>query len=266
MSKEVKQRIGRNIRLLRESKGMTNEALAEELKISTSGLYSYESGRTEPNIEKVIAICKFFGIPTDAMLLGDFRNTDPASLLKIGKDRILFPISIDKEGKENVQLVSLKVRAGYTANYNDPEFISGLPSFQLPFLSKERTYRAFQIEGDSMNPIKHGSHIIAENVPNLRDIKDGNAYIIVTKDDGAVFKVVYNEAKKRKHLLLKSLNPSFKPYEVPLENVMEVWKFVNYFSSELPKPDFTRDEMFALANKVTESITEFRDELNTIKF
>ena len=67
------------------------------------------------------------------------------------------------------------------------------------------------------------------------EIKDGNAYIVLTNDDGPVFKVLYKSLKSKKSILLKSLNPFYQPYELQLEDVKEVWKFVNYISSELPE-------------------------------
>ena len=85
-----------------------------------------------------------------------------------------------------------------------------------------------------MMPIPDKSYIIGEYVQNLRTLQDGHAYIIVTLDEGVVFKVVYNQIKKHKKLLLRSLNPTYKPYEIEIEKVMEAWKFTNYFTSEIP--------------------------------
>ena len=44
-------------------------------------------------------------------------------------------------------------------------------------------------------------------------------------------------------LLLKSLNPLYEPYEVPMKEIVEVWKFVHYISNELPEPGLPRDEI-----------------------
>ena len=41
---------------------------------------------------------------------------------------------VDSKNRDNIELVPVKAKAGYTAGYNDPEFISSLPTFQLPFL------------------------------------------------------------------------------------------------------------------------------------
>jgi len=231
----VKMRLGRNIRYLREKKQMTIEALAEVLKISVQGVYSYERGRTEPSAGSIITICKLFDLSTDAFLLGDFAKTDPAAMMKMGKGKILFPITVDKEGNENIQVVSVKAKAGYTAGYNDPEYISSLPSFQLPFLSADKTYRAFQLQGDSMYPIPDKSYVLGEYIEleQLSDLKDGHAYIVITKNDGLVFKVVYKQKRKKK-LLLRSLNKAYEPYEMDVTDVVQVWKFVNYISDKLP--------------------------------
>ncbi len=37
-------------------------------------------------------------------------------------------------------------------------------------------------------------------------------------------------------LVLYSLNPVYEPYEVHINEVKEIWKFVNYISNEIPDP------------------------------
>ena len=37
-------------------------------------------------------------------------------------------------------------------------------------------------------------------------------------------------------MLFRSLNPLYEPYEVRISEVKEIWKFINYISSELPDP------------------------------
>jgi hypothetical protein len=52
------------------------------------------------------------------------------------------------------------------------------------------------------------------------------------REEGIVFKRVYKQIKDRQSLLLVSTNPIYKPYEVPIKEVLEVWKFVLHFSNE----------------------------------
>ena len=96
-----------------------------------------------------------------------------------------------------------------------------------------------------MLPIPDKSWIIAEYLENWYDIKDGHAYIVLTQDEGIVFKVAINQLRKTKTITLKSLNPAYSPYEVPVNEVREVWKFCNYMSSELPDNSIDKDEMLA---------------------
>ena len=60
----------------------------------------------------------------------------------------------DEEDRENIELIPQKASAGYLNGYADPEYIREQPRFRLPFLPSNATYRAFEISGDSMLPIK----------------------------------------------------------------------------------------------------------------
>src|SRR5204863_2002257 len=101
--------------------------------------------------------------------------------------------TVDSKNKENIEVVPLKAKAGYKSGYADPEFIKGLPTFQLPILYNDRKYRMFQISGDSMLPIPDKSWVVGEYVENFNDIKDGHPYILLTNDEGIVFKMAYNQ-------------------------------------------------------------------------
>jgi phage repressor protein C with HTH and peptisase S24 domain len=152
--------------------------------------------------------------------------------------------TVDSSNKENIEAVPLKAKAGYKNGYADPEFIKKLPAFQLPILFSDRKYRMFQISGDSMLPIPDKSWVIAEYVENWHDIRDGSAYVLLTLDEGIVFKVVHNRIRKKKNLLLQSLNPQYEPYEINISEIREVWKFCNYISSEMPEPQLQMDELY----------------------
>lgn len=231
----VKLRLGMNIRKLRELRKLSAEALADDLDISASGLYSYESGRTEPDATMLIRISTYFNVSIDVLLKGDLAKTDIDSLMKLGTNRILFPVLLDEKRNDTIEVVPAKAIAGYTTGYSDPEYISALTAFQLPFLSQSKKYRAFQIEGDSMLPIAPRSYVIAEYVENPREeLKEGGLYILLLLNEGIVFKAVYKSKKNRKKLLLRSLNPAYNAYEIEWGDLKEAWRFVNYISSELP--------------------------------
>ena len=231
-----------NLRLLRKRKKLTQEDLAKELKSTRSTINNYENG-IAPSLENLALMSEYFGISMDMLFRIDMSKLTQLQLLQLERQdsytrgtylRVL-ATTVDSQNRENIELVNHKAKAGYTEGYNDPEFISGLPTFQLPFLSREKKYRMFQLDGDSMLPIPDKAYVVGEFLQDWNEIKDGHAYIFLTKEDGIVFKVAYNQIRKKKNLLLRTLNAIYKPYEIDIQNVLEIWRFVNYSCSELPE-------------------------------
>jgi transcriptional regulator with XRE-family HTH domain len=237
--------LGSNIKLLRTRLDIRQEDMAQDLGITRSTINNYENVAVlNPTSEIVIAFSTYFNVSIDVLFKTDLTKLSEKQLVDLTKGTDIYTTgsklrvlatTVDSKNVENVELVSVRARAGYTVGYGDVEYIKKLPAFQLPFLSKEKKYRTFQISGDSMHPIPDKSYIIAEYVANLNDIKDGEAYIVITLDDGIVFKIVNNQLSKNKTLQLTSLNPYYKPYEVVINKVKEVWKFTHYISSQLPE-------------------------------
>jgi transcriptional regulator with XRE-family HTH domain len=261
--------LSNNIKLLRQRKKRTQDLVAQELGMSRSTYHSYESGLiTNPTIEALIGFSAYFRISIDTLIKVDMGRLSESKLreLELGHDDFIkgtklrvLATTVDSKNRENIELVPHKAKAGYTAGYNDPEYIRTLPSFQLPFLSPERKYRTFQISGDSMLPIPDKSYITAEFVENWMEIKDGHAYIILTLDDGIVFKVAYNHLRTKKKLLLRSLNAAYDPYEIPISEIKEVWRFINYISSELPEPVIAKDELYHKVVKLEKEMSSMRN-------
>lgn len=262
---------GRNIQLLRKRRKISQEDLAKELEIKRSSLSGYELGNTEPNFETLLKFSDFFKISIDKLLKLDLKTVSEVYLSQLeqgididitgGKLRVL-ATTVDQQNEENIELVNVKAKAGYTAGYGDPDFIKVLPTFQLPFLDRNRKYRTFQISGDSMPPVSDKSWVTGEFIQNWKTIKDGYPYLIVTESDGVVFKVVYKQFDKNQSLLLCSTNPLYKPYEINVNEVIEVWKFVNYISAEIPEPNLSRDQ---LSNSMLDINKELREIKNTLK-
>ena len=90
-----------------------------------------------------------------------------------------------------------------------------------------------------MPPVVEGSYVVGEYVQNWMTIRSGTPCIVITKDEGIVFKVVHNLLESQQSFQLCSTNTFYKPYLVNANDVLEIWKFVNYISPELPevRPD-----------------------------
>lgn len=216
-------KISFNIRHLRELKKLSQEGLAEELKITRARLGAYEEARNEPPIEILIRLSDYFHIPIDLLVRADLRKTDLNSLMKTGDNRMLFPVIIDKENRDRIEVVTAKASAGYLSGYADPEYIEKMPFMELPFRITGK-HRSFQIRGDSMPPLATGDYVVGKYVELLRQITDGKTYIILTRNDGVVYKRVYKKAGSI--FSLHSDNKSYEPYLINAQNILEVWEFV----------------------------------------
>ena len=216
--------IAKNIRHLRKIKNLTQEQLSEELVITRSKIGSYEEGRSDPPIDMLINFSNYFKLPIDVLIKNDLTYASDTSFIEIGNQRVLFPITVDADNEDLIEVVPIKASAGYLLGYNDPEYIEQLDKIKLPFLPTGK-HRAFPIKGDSMLPMKNGSYEVAKYLEDIKDVKNGTSYIIVTLNDGMTYKRVYNKIEENKTLLLAPDNRNYDSYEVPLTEVLEVWEY-----------------------------------------
>lgn len=257
-----------NIKFLRKRRGRTQDEIAHTLKMKRSTLSGYENEVAYPNLFVLDAFSAYFKISIDTLVKINLRELSEFQLsqlekgfdvyIKGSKLRVL-ATTVDHENEENIELVSEKAKAGYKNGFADPEFIRELPTFQLPFLSKSKKYRTFQLKGDSMLPIPDSSWVTGEYIQDWSLLTTGQAYIIFTLDDGVVFKIVENKLKEEQKLILYSLNPIYEPYDVSISEIKEIWRFINYISSELPDPVLPEDHLLSMVAKLKKDV----DRLNS---
>ena len=118
---------------------------------------------------------------------------------------------------------------------------------------------SYQYQFDSMLPIQPGSIIVGEYVDDWKQMKNNDTYIIVSKNEGIVYKRVMNRLKEQKSLLLKSDNKSYEPYPISLDDIMEVWKAKAFISTSFPEPE---QEMSI--SQLTNIMMEMQKKINSI--
>ncbi len=233
-----------NIRHLRRRKNLSQDELAFSLNISRSKLNAHENGQTiNPTIDDLLNFSSYFKLSIDNLIKLDLSKLSEVKLreLEAGNDtytagtqlRIL-ATTVNTNNRDNIEYVTQKAKAGYLDGYGDPEFINKLPVFNLPHLPVDTKYRMFPTVGDSMFPIPENALVIGKYLDDWNHIKPETPCLVITKDDGIVFKLVTSQIKTNRTLLLASLNSFYQPYEVPVENVVEIWQFVNYLADSIP--------------------------------
>lgn len=230
--------VNQNFRFLRTREGLTQREFAERLGLKQATLGAYEEGRATPPLNVISEAARQFRVSLDNLITAELSSLPEKSWRIAAKPRKeVLAITVDMNGRENVELVTQKASAGYLSGYQDPEFVRDLPKISLPVLPKNRTYRAFEIRGDSMLPVQPGSIIFAEFIEDVSSIKNGKLYVLVTRNDGIVFKRIFNFAGQENKLLLVSDNRAYEPYGVDVADILEIWAAKAFFSNQFPDGD-----------------------------
>ena len=260
-------KINENIRHLRKLQNWTQDQFAQKLLIKRSLVGAYEEGRAEPRLELLQKMAELFGMSVDKLIGTDVTQAKKGEENYLrGKEVVV--VTVDNNKKENIELVPHKAAAGYLNGYADPEYVKELPKFRLPVLS-QGTYRAFEISGDSMLPILPGTIVVGEYIDDLRHLKNGKTYVLVTKREGIVYKRVFNYLDESGKLFLVSDNRQYAPYQVDIEDVVEAWAAKAYISVQFPdvegKNDVSVEQLAGLVLDLQKDILEIKSEKKSKK-
>ncbi|WP_111682432.1 XRE family transcriptional regulator [Winogradskyella tangerina] len=247
-----------NIKHLRTLRKLSQEHFADDLGWTRSMVGSYEEGRSEPPIERLIDLSNYFNIPIDILVRKDLRKAKDTSFIEVGNKRVLFPITVNENNEDLIEIIPAKASAGYLSGYDDPEYIEQLQKIKLPFLPTG-THRAFPIKGDSMLPVKDGAFVVAKFVEDINDIRDGRTYVVLTKDDGLVYKRIYLQEDNSQNLLLSSDNKLYKPYLVSKTSILELWEFTCCINTQ------EYDEKELKLSSIMTMFQELKVELEAVK-
>lgn len=246
-----------NIRFLRTQKNLSQQELADQILMSRVRYSKYEDGRSEAPYELLIRISKYFNLSIDLLLTVDIRKYPLEDVLKLPDNRIVLPVVVDQLGNNSIEIVPQKASMGYLSGYSDPEYIENLQRITLPFLTGGK-YRAFPAQGDSMPPFKDGSYIIGKYVESIDDLKLNKSYVFVTLNDGISYKRFIS--RNNKSITVTADNSFYKPYDIPLGEVVEVWQYASGIFPEDFEPDrvenYNLKEMFLEIRKDIQGLDE----------
>lgn len=255
--------INKNLKFLRAQQGLTQKQLAEKLGLKQAAIGAYEEERATPPLASLLDLTRIFNVNLDDLVRHDLSRGDKerkSSGLARSKD--VLAITVDSHNRENVELVTQKASAGYMSGYQDVEFVKDLPKISIPVLPRNKTYRAFEIQGDSMLPVQPGSIIFGEYQEDASSVKNGKLYVVVTRQDGIVFKRIFNFAEDSDKLLLVSDNRHYPPYTVDVSDILEIWFAKAFFSNQFPEPQQTG---ISPADQLAFTVVQLQQEIQKLK-
>lgn len=247
---------GQNLKYLRKLRGWTQEEFAQKLNIKRSLIGAYEEERADPRLEVLEVISDMFKLTLDELLRKDLSITQGSNYL--AKRRQLKMMSADRN---LIHFVPVKAAAGYLAGYADSEFIDELNTFTLPMLTGGN-YRAFEIIGDSMMPTPSGSIIVGEKIENLEESKSNMAYIVVSKNEGIVYKRVVKSNRNKNKITLVSDNPAYQPYQVNANDIVEMWQAQAIINKVTQQQRWDVNALANLVNNLQDQVSNLTKKMN----
>ena len=244
----------KNMKYLRKLRGWTQEEFAQKLRIKRSLIGAYEEERAEPRIDVLETVCDIFKLTLDEILRKDLNESKSNYLAKRRAQKLA-------TGRTDIPFVPVKAAAGYLAGFADPEFIDELNTFTLPMLSGG-DYRAFEIIGDSMLPTQSGSVIVCEKIQNPEEVKSQNTYIVVSKNEGIVYKRILKSNRAKNKLTLVSDNPVYQPYNINTEDVLEIWQSQIIISKANQQQRWDVDQLASIVNTLQDQVSTLKKRMN----
>jgi len=222
----VNIRISQNVRHLRKSKNMTQNAVADYLGVGKAAVSGYESGKGYPSFEKLVMLAELFGVSLDDLVYGEL-SADAGHVAEESQ-----PYG---SGQRNY-LVPVPARAGYSAGWDQQQYDQAT---QILVPGIEGEARTFEVEGDSMAPaLMSGDYAVCRPVRQAADIANGAIHVIVTNSTGIHCKYVTVLADQ---ILAIPANKQYKPYRIDKEDVKEVWRVVMKLSPSVYDPRIFSD-------------------------
>jgi transcriptional regulator with XRE-family HTH domain len=161
--------IGKNIKKIRNVKGLSQQSFADLFSLTRGNISSYEESRAEPKIEVIVKIANFFGIPLSDLIEKDLSVNE---LLHYNTNLVIETERL-KTSQQLIKIpfVSTSYKDDYIKQYNNNNFIQELPYLVIPSHSKSNLI-AFELDEP-------------ENLPSGFDFRSGDILIFeeVTKEN-----------------------------------------------------------------------------------
>jgi transcriptional regulator with XRE-family HTH domain len=245
---------GQNLKYLRKLRGWTQEEFANKLGIKRSLVGAYEEERADPRIDVLERLGDMFKLTLDDLLRKDLSEVKGNYLARRRQQKLMSENNL-------IHFVPVKAAAGYLAGYADTEFIDELNTFTLPMLAGGN-YRAFEIVGESMLPTPSGSIIVGEKVNSLDDAKNNSAFIVVSRNEGIVYKRIEKNNRNKSKITLVSDNPSYQPYQVNAEDILELWQAQMVITKVASQQRWDVNQLASLVNNLQEQVSVLKKKYN----
>ena len=207
-----------NLKLLRKTKGFTQQQVADYLGINRVSYTDFENGKTNIKPVYLVKLAEYFNVSTD-YILGKDDTPDPGWKVIQDPADLRFPPKVfpaeplpDLDRETALIPILGSVRAGYD-NYAE-ENLEGYMTIDERLKAMHPDAYVLNVKGDSMEPeIKHGDIVIC--APDVEIRNNDVAIICVNGEVGTVKRIRFEDDG----LTLVPANPNYRKIHYSVEDV-----------------------------------------------
>lgn len=268
----MENNFAKNLQYLRNFKGLNKSEMPSLLNLGRSTYYGYESGDSFPTFQGLIQIADFFGISLSEIVESDLsksslkdktstkKSTSNSSLKgslmgslneKFNPKSVHEPQLGYQNSRQKFNVFDTSAAAGDAMLLFKKDQYRQTPNVYLPGLGAGIHIRV-TIAGDSMHStIKNGDKVVATQVTDLLEIRQGHIYIMLDKEDGLVCKRLYWDKEEQFELI--SDNEIYPPYKRHLNDISAIFRVREVHSTDLrPYWEDLRKEMRQMHNEIND--------------
>jgi hypothetical protein len=113
-----------------------------------------------------------------------------------------------------------------------------------------------------MLPTPSGSIIVGEKIGAIDELKNNQAYIVVSRNEGIVYKRIVRNNKLKNKLSLVSDNPSYQPYQVNTEDILELWLAQVVIGKVASQQRWDVNSLASLVNNLQDQVSTLKKKMN----
>jgi transcriptional regulator with XRE-family HTH domain len=245
--------IGKNIRKIRQAKKISQAEFAGLFNLARPSVGAYEEGRSEPKIETIIQIAKYFRISIDVLLTRELTIAEIYSFDQV-KEKLdkAHQLKSEPETTGSIAiLVAADKQLDYVVNHTRNDFLKSCTRINIPTQSKE-LLRVFEMQESDMQYQEHGirrgdlligSQVKSENLGELM-----NEVIVVVHKSGISCKRLVSSEKQT--LIVNSDHPSYPESTINQDEVFELWQVIGKYTHHLNAPSRVEDRLLRIEEEL----------------
>ena len=242
--------VGHNIKKIRQAKNISQSDFAALFNLSRPSVGAYEEGRSEPKIETLIQISRYFNLSIDVMLTRELSSKDIFSLGLLNRklDKAHAKESPAAETKA-APFVSNKERIPYLVNRHDKTYLDSLPKLGIPDATHDidliLEQEGQKLEVDSKG-VKHSDILFCRRIASIKEASE-RLWVVVTDEDIHVGRI---DTVQDEVMTMRFDNPNYETLLINTDSIAAFYAVEGVYSSNLQKPSSLEHRLKAIEEKL----------------